>query len=322
MRQEVKPIIIGISGSKLTEPERKLLEEHSPLGVILFARNIEKNYQDEQDKELLIKLIADIKEVLGENSIISIDQEGGRVQRLKEPIFYNAPPAKIFGDLAEEQGLEIAIKACKENYAKIGRELKALGINVDFAPVGDLRYEGAHDVIGNRSFGSKPEIVLPLCIAALEGLQSVGVVGCIKHLPGHGRAKADSHKELPHVNASLKELEEADFKVFKDLAAVKAAKLAMTAHIVYEELDQVNPATLSEKVIEYIRNEIGYKGSIVSDAIDMKALTGGMKEITQRTLEAGVDIVLECTGVFDNMIEVLGSVEKVSIDKFTDLLVA
>ncbi|MGX6960139.1 MAG: beta-N-acetylhexosaminidase [Rickettsia endosymbiont of Pentastiridius leporinus] len=322
MKQEVKPIIIGISGTKLTESERGLLKEHSPLGVILFARNIEKNYQGEQDKKLLIKLIADIKEVLGENSIISIDQEGGRVQRLKEPTFYNAPPAKTFGDLAEEQGLELAIKACKENYAKIGGELKALGINVNFAPVGDLRYEGAHDVIGDRSFGSKPEIVTALCVAALEGLQSAGVIGCIKHLPGHGRAKADSHKELPHVNTSLEELEKLDFKIFKELAAVKAAKLAMTAHIVYEELDQVNPATLSENVIKYIRNEIGYEGFIISDAIDMKALTGGMKEITERTLQAGVNIVLECTGVFDNMLEVLGSVEKVSIDKFADLSVA
>lgn len=322
MRQEVKPIIIGISGSKLTESERELLKEHSPLGVILFARNIEENYQGEQDKELLIKLITDIKEVLGENSIISLDQEGGRVQRLKAPTFFNAPPAQTFGDLAEEQGLEIAIKACKENYTEIGKELKALGINVDFAPVGDLRYEGAHDVIGDRSFGSKPEIVVALCIAALEGLQSAGVIGCIKHLLGHGRAKEDSHKELPHVNASLEELERADFKVFKDLAATKTAKLAMTAHIVYESLDPINPATLSQEVIKYIRNEINYEGFIISDAIDMKALTGGMKEIAQRTLRAGVDIVLECTGVLDNMTEVLESVEKITIDKFTDLLVA
>ncbi len=213
LRKAVKPVIIGISNIRLTDDERKLLKDHSPLGIILFARNIEKNDKGEQNKEVLAQLIADIKEILGENSIIAIDQEGGRVQRLTKPTFYDAPPAKDFGDLAKDQGLEVAIEKCKQNYSNIGKELKALGINLDFAPVGDITHKEAHDVIGNRSFGAEPEIVMPLCIAALEGLQQEKVQGCIKHLPGHGRAKADSHKELPKVSNSLEELEKTDFKL-------------------------------------------------------------------------------------------------------------
>lgn len=234
LRKAVKPVIIGISNIRLTDDERKLLKDHSPLGIILFARNIEKNDKGEQNKEVLAQLIADIKEILGENSIIAIDQEGGRVQRLTKPTFYEAPPAKDFGDLAKDQGLEAAIEKCKQNYGNIGKELKALGINLDFAPVGDISHKGAHDVIGNRSFGVEPEIVVPLCIAALEGLQQEKVQGCIKHLPGHGRAKADSHKELPKVSTSLEELEKTDFKVFRELSSFDQVKLAMTAHIVYE----------------------------------------------------------------------------------------
>lgn len=320
LRKAVKPVIIGILNIRLTDDERKLLKDHSPLGIILFARNIEKNDKGEQNKEVLAQLIADIKEILGENSIIAIDQEGGRVQRLTKPTFYDAPPAKDFGDLAKDQGLKVAIEKCKQNYSNIGKELKALGINLDFAPVGDISHKGAHDVIGNRSFGVEPEIVVPLCIAALEGLQQEKVQGCIKHLPGHGRAKADSHKELPKVSTSLEELEKTDFKVFRELSFSDQVKLAMTAHIVYECIDPDNPATLSTKVIDYIRDKIGYNGLIISDAIDMKALSGSMADITTNVLNAGVNIVLECTGKYENMVEVLGSVQEVSIDKFTDLL--
>lgn len=161
---------------------------------------------------------------------------------------------------------------------------------------------------------------MPLCIAALEGLQQEKVQGCIKHLPGHGRAKADSHKELPKVSTSLEELEKTNFKVFRELSFSDQVKLAMTTHIVYECIDPDNPATLSTKVIDYIRDKIGYNGLIISDAIDMKALSGSMADITTNVLNAGVNIVLECTGKYENMVEVLGSVQEVSIDKFTDLL--
>ena len=153
----------------------------------------------------------------------------------------------------------------------------------------------------------------------MDGLQQEGVQGCIKHLPGHGIAKADSHEELPKVDSSLEELEKTDFKVFKELSTFDQVKVAMTAHIVYESIDLDNPATLSAKVINYIRNEIGFKGLIISDAIDMKALSGSTEDISKKALEAGVDIVLECTGRYENMVEVLGSTETIAIDKFDNL---
>lgn len=322
LRDKVKPVILGISTTKLTDKEKELLQEHNPLGVALFRRNIEKNEKGEQNKDALIQLINEIKEVLGENSIIAIDKEGGRVQRLIKPTFYDAPPVKTFGDLAEEKGLEVAIEECKQNYSKIGKELKSLGINLDFAPVADLSHKGAHDVIGDRSFGSKPEIVAPLCLAALEGLRQEEVQSCIKHMPGHGRAGADSHKELPHVKASREELKKTDFKVFEELSSSDKVKLAMTAHIVYEAIDSNNPATLSKKVINYIRNEIGFKDRlIITDAIEMKALSGEIKDTAKETLKAGVDIVLLCTGIYEDSVNVLGNIEEVPMDKFADLFI-
>ena len=313
IRQMVKPVIIGISGPELTDAERELFEEHNPLGVILFRRNIRKNDNGEQDKEALIKLIVDIKEVLGENTIISIDQEGGsRVKRLIAPTFYDAPAAQTFVDVQE----------CKQNYSNIGKELREVGINLDFAPVADLIHEGADKIVGDRSFGSEPEVVVPLCLAAIDGLQEEKVRACIKHIPGHGRAMVDSHKKLPIVDAIIEELEKTDFKVFKELAQHDNIKLAMTAHIIYKALDPHNPATLSKIVIDYIKSNIGFKGLIIADAIDMKALSGNMKDITKGVLDAGVDIVLECTGEFNKMSEVLGSVLEGSIDKFSDLFIA
>jgi beta-glucosidase len=309
IRQTAKPVIIGISTTKLTAEEKELLQKHNPLGVILFRRNIKKHDKGEQDREALKALIADIKEVLGENTIISIDQEGGRVRRLVEPTFYKAPAAQTFTNPQE----------CKQNYSKIAKELREVGINLDFAPVADLIHEGADNIVGDRSFGSEPEVVVPLCLAAIDGLQEEKVGACIKHIPGHGRAKVDSHIGLPIVDTSLKELEDTDFKVFKELAKHDNIKLAMTAHIIYKALDPHNPATLSKIVVDYIKNNIGFKGLIISDAIDMKALSGSMADITKRVLDAGVDIVLECTGEFDKMSKVLGSVSEGSIDKFSDL---
>ncbi|MFP3121063.1 beta-N-acetylhexosaminidase [Rickettsia sp. R2] len=312
IRQMVKPVIIGISGPELTDAERELFEEHHPLGVILFRRNIRKNDNGAQAKEALIKLIADIKEVLGENTIISIDQEGGRVQRLIAPTFYDAPAAQTFTDP----------QACKQNYSDIAKELREVGINLDFAPVADLIHEGADKIVGDRSFGGEPEVVVPLCLAAIDGLQEEKVGACIKHIPGHGRATVDSHKKLPIVDADIEELAKTDFKVFKELAKHYNIKLAMTAHIIYKALDPENPATLSKKVIDYIKNNIGFKGLIISDAIDMKALSGSMADMTKEVLDAGVDIVLECTGEFNKMSEVLCSVSESSIDKFSDLFIA
>ncbi|WP_347939024.1 beta-N-acetylhexosaminidase [Rickettsia oklahomensis] len=311
IRQMVKPVIIGISGPELTDAERELFEEHNPLGVILFRRNIKKHENGEQDKEALKALIDDVKGVLGENTIIAVDQEGGRVKRLIAPTFYDAPAAQTFID----------VQGCKQNYSNIAKELREVGINLDFAPVADLIHEGAHNIVGDRSFSSEPEVVVLLCLAAVGGLQKEKVQACIKHIPGHGRAKVDSHIWLPIIDTSLKELENTDFKVFEELAKQNNIKLAMTAHIIYKALDPSNPVTLSKKVIDYIKSSIGFKGLIISDAIDMKALNGNMKDITKGVLDAGVDIVLECTGEWDKMSEVLSSVSKVSMGKFFDLFI-
>ncbi|WP_342269743.1 beta-N-acetylhexosaminidase [Rickettsia endosymbiont of Orchestes rusci] len=327
--KQVKPIIIGIAGTELTAQEIELFQNHPPLGVILFRRNIKSETITDglgekiqiQDREQLTNLIGSIKEVLGEHCIISVDQEGGRVKRLISPTFKSAPSAKTFADIAEQKGIDIAVERCKQNYKEIAKELKELGFNLNFAPVADLRHEGAHDIIGDRSFGSTPPTVIRLCQAALEGLAEAKVTGCIKHIPGHGRATKDSHKALPSVEASLEELEKTDFYVFKELAILPVSKLAMTAHIIYKALDPDNPATLSKKVINYIREEIGFKGLIISDAIEMKALSGGMADITEKAFAAGIDIVLECSGNFDNMTAVFGAAPACGVENFSELFI-
>ncbi len=208
------------------------------------------------------------------------------------------------------------MQECKQNYSNIGKELREVGINLDFAPVADLMHERADKIVGDRSFGSEPEIVVPLCLAAIDGLQEEKVGVCIKHIPGHGRATVDSHIRLPIIGTSLKELEDTDFKVFKELAKHDNIKLAMTVHIISKLLILRILPPYQKKVIDYIKNNIGFKGLIISDAIDMKALSGSMADITKGVLDAGVDIVLECTGEFNKMSEVLRSVSEDSIDKF------
>ena len=217
----IKPVILGIGGTHLTADEIELLDHHHPLGVVLFRRNIESEIIYDsfgkitkiiQNKQQLIDLVSNIKEKLGEHAIIAIDQEGGRVRRLTVPTFEMRPPAEGFGDYDVKTGVAL----CKENYNNIATELTEIGINMNFAPVADVRYKGAHDVIGNRSFSHNPEKVITLCKAALDGMQIAGVSGVIKHIPGHGRSITDSHQKLPVVKTPLQELEQTDFRVFKD----------------------------------------------------------------------------------------------------------
>lgn len=316
----IKPVILGISGTKLTESEALLLKTEHPLGVVLFRRNIESEIIRDpktgeiikviQNKEQLIGLITSIKEELGEHTVIAIDQEGGRVRRLTVPTFEMRPAAESFDKYELEEGSSL----CKQNYQSIAIELESIGVNMNFAPVADVRYKGAHDVIGDRSFSSTPKKVISFCKAALEGMCEVGISGVIKHIPGHGRSVKDSHLELPVVSTSLKELEETDFSVFRALGPF--SQFAMTSHIIYTALDDKFPVTLSKKAIQYIREEIGFKGLIISDAIDMRALADSYTpaKIAQLTLEAGVDIILECTGDINNMQAVLGAVNEISLE--------
>ncbi len=290
------PYIFGISSFELTESEVHFLKKVKPYGIILFSRNLESKDQ--------IKALTDHIHSLVSNIKIFIDQEGGRVQRIKPPIgdikYQNQ---KYFGDLYESDP-EKSIKELRENYKNLSFELKELGIDVTCTPVCDLYYEDAHkSILGDRTFSSNQKIVTLLAKEALKVMEENGIKGVIKHIPGHGRSKQDSHTELPFVDASLKHLENNDFKVFKNLAS--EVKYAMTAHVVYSELDPDNPCTISETVIDYIREEIGFKGLLITDSIEMKALKGSLKELANKAFDSGCDIVLHCTGVIEEMHDIV-----------------
>lgn len=299
----MKPLVFGLSGLTLSEEERKFFQEQKPYGFILFTRNCDS-------KEQIIKLTTSLRNLFPDNKDlrIMIDQEGGRVARLKAPILSrNYPSASYFTRKSDDR---IVKKEVFYNYYDMMEELVALGINTNCAPVVDLFFEDASDIIGDRSFGSNPEIVASLAGFVLNSMKVTGGAGIIKHIPGHGRATCDSHFELPVVKASLEELEETDFKVFSLISKNLDADLAMTAHIIYEALDPQNPATLSKIVIDYIRKKIGFSGKIITDDISMKALSGKLSERTKAAFEAGCDIVLHCNGNMEEMIEIARSYDE------------
>ncbi len=250
-----------------------------PLGVILFARNVEHPGQ-------LAALTAELRDVLGDAAPILVDQEGGRVARLAPPDWPAFPPAAIF-----EHGPTAAVEA---NAALLGSVCAAAGFDVVCAPVLDLRLPGAHGVIGDRAFSADPAEVARLGGAWIAGLHAAGVQSVVKHIPGHGRARSDSHRELPRVDADRATLE-ADFRPFRALAG--QAGWAMTAHILYAALDPALPATLSPLIIgDVIRTELGIDGVLVSDDLAMRALAGVPGELAVAALTAGCDVVLHCTG--------------------------
>lgn len=278
------PAIFGISGPVLRADERAFFREADPTGYILFGRNIETCAQ-------VRALTDDLRAIHGrERLLISIDQEGGRVARMKPPQWPAYPPGAVFDQLYE-LAPSSAIEAARANAAAIGCDLAAAGISVDCTPPVDVRLEGAHDVIGDRALGREPLRVAALGRAILDGLASVGVAGCIKHMPGHGRAGADSHKELPTVDAGEAELE-VDLAPFRALADTP---IGMTGHIRFTAWDAENPATLSPFVIgEIIRRRIGFGGLLLTDDLDMEALSGTVPERAERAIAAGCDIALNC----------------------------
>jgi len=276
----VKPVIFGISGTRLTSDEINLFKENEAVGFILFARNIET-------KQQLNELTGELKSLYpNRKTLIFVDQEGGRVARIKPPIAKSLfPSAEHFANNYQSTPLK-AKSELKANCMELMSELKQFGIDSPCAPVCDIKFDGASDVIGDRSFGSSPEQVIDLCRAAIAGIKRSEGIPFIKHIPGHGRATVDSHYELPVVEEPLDVLRNTDFTVFKELA--KENVWGMTAHIIYKALDPDNTATTSQKVIEYIRNNIGFKGTLVSDDICMYALHGeiGKKNaILKRVLE-------------------------------------
>jgi beta-N-acetylhexosaminidase len=295
------PVIFGIAGTRLTEDEIEFFKKVKPFGYILFKRNIES-------KEQVTELTSSLRKINGDENIpILVDQEGGRVARLRPPVVEKQyPPAKHFGDMAEKD-LASACKATFENYQAIGKDLKSCGINVDCAPVADLFVKSAHEVIGDRSFGESVKIVAALCEAACSGLLSEGVQPIIKHLPGHGRAECDSHEALPVVKTDIATLENTDFKVFKDLSHLPM--WAMTAHIVFENLDKENCITISKPGIEYVRSNLGYQNHIImSDDLSMKALKHTTGENAVAALSAGCDLALHCNGKMEEMVDIHQSI--------------
>ena len=289
--------IFGLAGSALTEAERAFFARVRPVGYILFARNIENPQQVADLVRNLRGLTPD------QNALVLIDQEGGRVQRLKPPYWRFAPAGAEFAELHASNPDEAAAMT-RLNMQLIGEELRALGIDVDCAPVMDVPVPGAHDVIGDRAYGTNPATIGALATAAAQGLADAGVVPVIKHIPGHGRATSDSHKELPVVSDDLSTLRASDFIPFQTYCADPDAPPAfgMTAHVVYRAIDPKRPATTSKTVIhDVIRAEIGFEGLLMSDDLGMKALSGPFETRAEASLAAGCDVVLHCDGNMDDM---------------------
>ena len=285
------PAIFGLAGHALTADERAFFREADPAGYILFGRNVE-------DRAQLRALTDDLRAIHGrERLLVSIDQEGGRVARMKPPEWEAFPPGEAFARLWQVAPAS-AIEAARANAEALGRDLAEVGVTVDYLPLLDVRQPGAHDVIGDRALGAEPMQVAALGRAVLDGLARAGVTGCIKHMPGHGRACADSHMELPTVEASEAELEN-DLEPFRTLAD---APIGMTAHVRYTAWDADNPGTLSPFVVEeVIRRKIGFSGLLLTDDIDMEALDGSVPDRSERAIAAGCDVVLNCWAKMDDM---------------------
>src|SRR3954470_21738121 len=287
-----RAFIAGCAGPVLTADERAFFREAEPWGFILFRRNIETPGQ-------VRALTAALRETVGrEDAPILIDQEGGRVQRMGPPHWPAYPPGRAFGRVSANDPL------VRRDLARLGarlmaEDLRSVGITVDCVPVLDVPVAGAHDVIGDRAYAADAATVAILGRAAAEGLIAGGVLPVIKHMPGHGRAGADSHHDLPVVTASREELEAQDFVPFRHLADMP---LAMTAHVVYTALDPERPATTSPVVIrDIIRGHIGYDGLVMSDDLSMNALAGTLAERAEASFAAGCDVALHCNGRLDEM---------------------
>jgi beta-N-acetylhexosaminidase len=291
----IRAFIAGLAGSTLTADERAFFAETRPWGFILFKRNIETPAQ--------VRALTDSLREVAEraDAPILIDQEGGRVQRMGPPHWPVYPPGRAYGRLPANDHLE------RRELARLGarlmaHDLAAVGINVDCLPVLDVPVPGAHGIIGDRAYADDPDGVAVIGRAAAEGLLAGGVLPVIKHMPGHGRARADSHEALPVVDTPLDELEARDFAPFRVLADMP---LAMTAHVVYTAIDPERPATTSRKVMrQIVRGSIGYDGLVVSDDLSMRALQGSFGERASAALKAGCDVVLHCNGRRDEMEEV------------------
>ncbi|WP_404479285.1 beta-N-acetylhexosaminidase [Novosphingobium sp. BL-52-GroH] len=290
------PAIFGLSGLTLTEDERAFFRDADPAGYVLFARNA-------QSREQVRALTDELRSLQGrERLFVCVDQEGGRVARMKPPVWPKYPAGEVF-DRLYDLAPASAIEAARINAQALGLDLAEAGITVDLHPMLDVRQPGAHDIVGDRALGSDPMRVAALGRAFLDGFARAGIAGCIKHMPGHGRALADSHKELPTVTASAQELE-LDLAPFRALAS---APIGMTAHVRYTAWDAENPGTISPFVVgEVIRKHIGFDGLLMSDDLDMEALSGSVPQRAAGAIAAGCDLALNCWAKMDDMIGIAG----------------
>ncbi|MGA8900576.1 beta-N-acetylhexosaminidase [Bradyrhizobium sp.] len=298
-----RAFITGISGADLNADERAFIEAERPWGFILFKRNIEAPKQ-------VARLVAELRKCAGRSDVpILIDQEGGRVQRLGPPHWPVYPAGAVFGTLYD---LDPALgrSAARLSARLIAADLGELGISVDCLPLADVPVAGADAVIGDRAYGTEPAKVAAIARAVTEGLQEGGILPVLKHIPGHGRATADSHLRLPTVKTSENELKKTDFAAFQPLADLP---MAMTAHVVFSALDPVHPATTSATIIrQVIRGVIGFQGLLMSDDVSMNALSGSIGERTRAIFSAGCDVVLHCNGKLEEMREVAAETPELS----------
>ena len=286
-------VILGLPGPKLTAAERVFFRDANPWGFILFSRNVES-------PEQLRRLTSDLRDAVGRDCLIFVDQEGGRVQRLRPPHWRNYPSGAAFAHLYAKKK-RLGKRAAYLSYRLIADDLRKVGITANCAPVLDLPQKTADPIISDRAFGTKSVPIIDIAHAAMAGMMCGGVAPVVKHIPGHGRATVDSHKALPRIKASRKTLENSDFIPFRALAD---APMAMTAHAVYE-CNSRSAVTVSKKsMTELVRAAIGFNGLVMTDDLDMKALKGNLTRKTERALAAGCDIALQCSGKLPAMVEV------------------
>ena len=292
------PIIFGVKSYKLKKKEKNFFQESNPLGFILFERNC-KNYNQTK------LLIRDLKKTTSHKyTMIMIDQEGGRVARLKNPNWKSYPSAEYFG-IKAKKNLSVAKKLIFKNSIEIAKDLKKLGINMNCAPVLDVKYDFTNKVIGDRSFSSNPRIVSELGKSFCNGLKKIGIIPIVKHIPGHGPSSRDSHKTTPNVDLDLISLNKKDFLPFKKLNKEPAA---MIAHIVYNKIDKEIACCSKEIIKKIIRKKIGFKGLLISDDINMKALKGTIKNKVKAILKSGCEIILHCNANIKEMMQIYSSI--------------
>jgi beta-N-acetylhexosaminidase len=294
----MRAFITGLSGPMLTAAERRFVDEADPWGLILFKRNV-------TTPEALRRLVGEFRASLGRQAPVLIDQEGGRVQRLGPPHWPSYPPGAAYG-AAFDRDPDAGLRAARLGARLIASDLSELGIDVDCAPVADVPAAGADPVIGDRAYGTDPAKVAALAGAFAAGLIEGGVLPVLKHLPGHGRATADSHQRLPVVAADPTVLDATDFAAFRPLCGLP---LGMTAHVVFSAIDPVAPATTSANIVrDVIRDSIGFSGLLMSDDVSMGALSGSLSERSKAAIAAGCDMVLHCNGLMPEMIDVASAV--------------